>query len=114
MTVIVPPVKPTVLGVKVMLRVQLALAARLVPQLLVCAKPALATMLEMVKGPVVKLVIVTIIAALVVLRVWGGKLTDVGEKLTEGKTIADPPRPVRLITCGLSGEISVMVMVPNW
>src|SRR5579862_1251734 len=97
-----------------MFRVQLAPAARLAPQLLVWAKPALARMLVIVKGPAVKLVIVTGMGALVVLIVCGEKLTEVGEKLTDGKTTADPPRPVRLITWGLSGDMSVMVMVPNW
>ena len=87
------------MGVKVTLKVQLALAARLAPQrLLVRAKSPLGTMLVMVTGPAVPLVNVTIMAALVVLRVWSGKLTNVGEKLIDPETTADPPKPVRLMT----------------
>jgi hypothetical protein len=62
----VPVREPVAVGVKVTLIVQVALAATLVPQLLVWAKSPLAAMLEMLNAPVPLLVSVSVCAALVV------------------------------------------------
>ena len=98
-TVMLPLREPTAVGVKVTLIVQIAPPARLVPQLLVWAKSPLATMLVMLRGADARLVIVTIVGALVVLRDCDPKLTNEGERFTvvEGPVVVLPV-PKRVIT----------------
>ena len=85
--------EPLAVGVKVTLRVQLALAATLEPQLLVSAKsplfvPAMAT-LVMLSVALPVLVSVMGAAELVVPTSWLPKLYDVGDRFTTGAC----PRP---------------------
>src|SRR5579872_4637071 len=91
--------------------VQLALAARLPGQLLVCAKsPALVpvtAMLLMVRGTVPVLVSFTAAVALVVPTFWLPKLTLVGLKLTTGMVVV--PLPLSATFCGLPGPPSANV-----
>src|SRR5438067_7289246 len=63
-SVSVPVLVPAPVGVKVTLTVQLAPAARLLPQLLVCEKSPLVVMELNVTAPAVSLVAVTVWAAL--------------------------------------------------
>ncbi len=70
---------PDTVGRKVTETVQLALAARALPQVLVCAKspPAVIPVNEAL--PVPELVTVTVCAALVVFTVWSAKASDPGD-----------------------------------
>ena len=65
-SVSVPVRVPPAVGVKVTLTVQLAPAARLLPQLLLCEKSPLVVMELNVTAPAVSLVAVTVLAALLV------------------------------------------------
>jgi hypothetical protein len=55
-----PVLAPAAVGVKLTVMAQLAPAAKLVPQVLICAKSPLVAMLVMVKAPVPVLFIVTV------------------------------------------------------
>jgi hypothetical protein len=86
---------PEALGVNVTLMRQFAPAARLVPQVLVCAKSALLAppimMLVIVNGPLPLFVNVILLAELVVPTIRLAKVKAVGDTLT-----AEMPVPLRL------------------
>jgi hypothetical protein len=84
-----PVLVPAAVGLKVTLRVQLALAARLEPQVLVWEKSPLAAMLEIVSAALPLFVSVIVSAELVVPTSWLPKLYDVGDRFTTGAN----PRP---------------------
>jgi hypothetical protein len=102
---------PVAEGLNVMLIVQLALAASVVPHVLVCKKSPLIAMLVMLRVAVPVFLRVTLWAALVVPTAWLVKVRLVADKLTAG-ALAAVPVPVRLIVCGLPDALSVMVTVP--
>src|SRR2546429_7618317 len=79
--VIAPVRVPVAVGVKVTLMAQLAPAATDVPQVLVCMKSPLATMLVTLSATVPVLVSVTDCATLVVLRFWLPNVRLLGERL---------------------------------
>ncbi len=88
---------PVPVGAKVTLMVQLLPTATELPQVLVSAKspelPPVGAMLLIAKGALPWLVRVTVCAALVVPRVWLGKVRLLTVRLTTGA----PPVPVRLM-----------------
>ena len=90
--------------------VQLALAARLVPQVLVSAKLAEAAMLLIESAPVPVFVKVMVCAALVVPTVWLAKVRLVGDKLIVG--VAATAVPLSDTACGLAAALSVNVIDP--
>jgi negative regulator of sigma E activity len=100
--------EPLVLGVNVTLRVQLALAATLVPQVLVWEKSPLTVMLLIVRVALPVFVRVTLCALLLLPTACAGKVKEVGERLTTGAL----PVPVRLTVCVAGLALSVMVMEP--
>ena len=95
---------PSAVGRKVTLMMQVALAASVVPQVVVREKsPALVPvkpMLLMVMLPVPVLRRVTVEALLLVLTVRSAKVRDVGETLATGLV----PVPVSATSCGLAGS----------
>ncbi len=101
-----PVTGPGAVGLKVTLKVQLAPAATLEPQLLVSAKPGLMDTFEMVSAPSPRLDSLTVCAAPVV--PWFPNIRLAGERLTTGAV----PMPVRGTDCGLSRALSVMVIEP--
>ena len=106
---IVPVKRPGIVGVKVTLMVQLAPAARLLPQLLVWKKFKLATMLVMVNAALPLFVSVTGSGRLVVPTVW----LPVSERLGGIRvTTGAAPVPVRVIVRGLPLPLSVTVIAP--
>ena len=107
--VIEPFLLPPAVGEKVTLMTQFAPTPRLDPQVLICAKLPVTTILEMVNAAVPVLVTVTACDALVVPTGWLGKVRLVSDKLTTG---AGRPFPARTIVCGLSGALSVMATEP--
>jgi hypothetical protein len=110
--VIAPDRGPVPAGVKVTLIVQFALAATLLPQVLVCAKspafvPDTATLVTLNAAlPVFDRV--TGCAALVVPWLCALKVRLDGDTLATGTA----PVPDRLIVCGLLLALSVMVIEP--
>src|SRR3989454_2839205 len=106
---IVPVKRPGIVGVKVTLMVQLAPAARLLPQLLVWKKFKLATMPAMVRVALPLFISVTAIGRLLVPTVW----LPVSERLGGIRvTTGAAPVPARVIVRGLPLPLSVMVTVP--
>jgi len=107
--------EPLALGLNVMAMLQLALAAKLVPQVLVCEKspefvPA-KTMLVIVKVPLPVLVNVTLCAPLALPTAWLGKVTLATLRLAAGVPV---PVPLNCTTCVLPGvllALSVIVSV---
>ena len=99
---------PLAVGVKVTLIVQPEPAATLVPQLLVCAKSPLATMLVKAMAAVPVLLRVIGCEAEVELTSWPGNVKLAGERLAAGAV----PVPLRVIVWGLLGELSVIVIDP--
>ena len=101
---------PVAAGVNVTLIVHDALAARLLPHVVVSAKsPAfvpVTAMLLIVNGAVPVLLSVTAEAVLVVPICWFPNVTDAGLRLTTGLV----PLPDRLTPCGLPAALSVMLM----
>jgi hypothetical protein len=96
-------------GVNVTLIVQLAPAARPVPQLFVCEKLlSVVVTLEIVSAPVPVLLRVTCWAELGVPTFWFPKLKLGCEKLTMGAR----PVPLRVTVCGLLTALSVRVRAP--
>ena len=86
---VIPPVNvPEAVGVNVTEIVQLALAARLDPQLLVSAKLPEAARLLIEREAVPVFFKVTLCAALVVATVWLANVRLVGDKLTTGAVAA--------------------------
>ena len=107
---------PVAVGMKVTFTVQLVEAANvdgLTGQFVVCAKsPALVpviAMLLIVSAPGPLLVTVMACEVLVVFLVWLPKLSEVGERLTEGA--AATPVPLSEIDRGLPLPLSVTVTV---
>ena len=92
MMVRAPVLVPVAVGLKVTLRVQLALAARLEPQVLVWEKSPLGLMLLMLSVAFPVFVSVTVWGLLVVPTACAGKVKEAGERLTTGAV----PVPVRL------------------
>ena len=86
-TVKVPVSGPPTVGAKVTLMVQVALIARLVPQLLVWPKLALAAMLLMASAAVPVLLKVTGWYALVVSKFWLPNGSVLGDSPAEGDTV---------------------------
>src|SRR5437764_15173523 len=105
--VIAPVRVPVAVGVKVTLMAQLAPAATDVPQVLVCMKSPLATMLVTLSATFPVLFSVTVCAALVVPSSWLANVRLVEERLT----LAPPPRSEERRVGGLRGAVWVMVMV---
>jgi hypothetical protein len=104
-----PVLVPAAVGLKVTLSVQLALAARLAPQVSVWEKSPLALMLVMLRVALPVLLRVTVRAPLLVPTGCAGKVKETGETLATGAV----PVPVRLtdwVVAGLS--LSVMVNEP--
>jgi hypothetical protein len=87
-----PVLVPVAVGLKVTLRVQLALVARLAPQLLVWKKSPLTVMLVMLRVALPVLLRVTLWALLLIPTSCAGKVKEVGKRLTTGAV----PVPVRL------------------
>ena len=83
-----PSRRPTALGVKAIVMMQLAPGARLLPQVLVWAKSPLATMLVMVSTAVPQLVSVIVCGGLVVRSGWSAKFRILLESLTHGTTFS--------------------------
>ena len=85
---------PLAEGVKVADTLQLAPAARLLPQVLVCAKSPLfaplITMLVMFRATVPVLLMVTFCVPLVVPTAWSGNVTDDGLTVTLGNDVPLP------------------------
>jgi hypothetical protein len=104
-----PVLLPAAVGVNVTLMVQFAPAGKLVPQVLLCAKSPVATMLVIIKAAVPVLLNATACGALVVPKGWLEKVRLVTDKLTIG---AGRPSPASTIVCGLSEALSVMVTEP--
>jgi hypothetical protein len=102
---------PLAAGLNVTLTVQLAPAATLAPQLLLCAKsPGFApvsVMLLMLKAALPVLLSVKVWAELVVPTAWLPKARVVGERLATGFVLA--PVPERVAVWGLPVALSVRV-----
>ena len=90
-SVIAPVSVPEAVGLKVTEIVQLAFTARLVPQVLVCAKLPEAAMLLNVSAAVPVLLSVTACVALVVPTVWLANVKLAGDKLTTGTAATAAP-----------------------
>jgi len=107
--IVTAPVRvPAAVGLKVTLRVQLALAARLAPQVLVWEKSPLAVMLVMLSVALPVLLRMTLWALLLVPTACAGKVKEVGERLTTGAV----PVPVRLRVWVAGLALSLMVTAP--
>ena len=76
--------EPLAVGVKVTLRVQLAPAARLEPQVLVWEKSSLSVMLEIVRAALPSFLSVIVSAELVVPTTWLPKSYEDSERATKG------------------------------
>jgi hypothetical protein len=108
---------PVVVGVKVTLIVQFAPAARVAPQVAVCAKlpgfSPVSTILLMVNGAVPALIRVTVLAALVVFTNWPANVSEVGDT----PAIGAMPVPLSVtVNVGFAGSlleiVSPAVLVP--
>jgi hypothetical protein len=82
--VIEPLREPAAVGVKITLRVQLALAATLAPQVLVWEKSSLSVMLEISRAALPAFVSVIVSGGLVVPTTWSPKSYDDGERAAKG------------------------------
>src|SRR5258708_4352592 len=99
---------PESMGLKTTSMLQLLLAVRLAPQLLVWANSPLAVMLVILRLAFPLFVRITVCGVLVVLTVWAAK-----EMLGwESATTAPVPEPARPTVCGLLPALSVRVKVP--
>jgi hypothetical protein len=87
-----PVLVPAAVGLKVKLRMQLALGARLEPQVLVWEKSPLAVMLAIVRVALPALLRVRLCGRLLVPTGCAGKVKEAGERLATGAV----PIPVRL------------------
>jgi len=105
----VPVRVPVAVGVNVTLTVQLVLAARLVPQLLLCAKSPLAVMLATLAAAVPVFDTVTGCEALLLPSTCAAKVRALVETVMAGAA----PVPVSETLCGLLEALSVMVSVPG-
>jgi hypothetical protein len=104
----VPVLVPIAVGLKVTLRVQLALAATNEPQVLVSEKLPLTLMLVIVRLAFPVFLSVTLCALLLVPSFCAGKVKEVGERVTTGAV----PVPVRLTVWAVGLALSVMVTTP--
>src|SRR5579859_1940890 len=103
--VTVPDWSPTTVGVKVITMLQVALAARDVPQVLLTrVKGAVATMLVMVMGVVPKFVSVSVRGPLAVFTTWLPKF-----RVTVESCAMFTPVPNRLNVWGLFTALSLML-----
>ena len=105
-TLTVPERVPPAVGVKVMLMLQFAAAARLAPQVLVWAKSPLAAMLEILSVTFPEFVSFTDCAALVVPGARLANVRLVGARVTAGPVAR--PEPDKLTECGLPDALSLM------
>jgi hypothetical protein len=103
-----PLLEPAAVGVKVTLRVQLALAATLEPQVLVWEKSPLAVMLVMLRVALPVLLSVTLCALLLVPTACAGKVNEARERLTCGAL----PVPVSAMAIGSLSVLAFMVTAP--
>jgi hypothetical protein len=115
-TVNIPVRVPAADGVKVTEIVQLAPAARLVPQVWVWAKSPEAAIETIVRAAVPEFVRVNVCPALVVPTVEEAKVRLVGVRLTEA--VLPMPVPIRAMVCTAYGlvafsELSVNVKEPE-
>ena len=104
----VPVRVPVAVGVNVTLTVQLVLTARLVPQLLLCAKSPLAVMLAMFAAAVPVFDTVTGCDALLLPSTCAAKVSVLVDTAITGAV----PVPVSETVCGLFEALSVMVSAP--
>lgn len=105
-----PEAAPRAVGVKVTDKAQFAVAARLVPQLWLTAKPEVAVMPEMPSAAVPVLVKVTLRAVEVTLTVWFPKASDAVDSVTAGAGTGAPvPDRLRTALPLLASEASVSV-----
>jgi hypothetical protein len=106
---------PAAVGVKVTLMLQLpVLAAKELPQLLLCAKLVLfapvTPMFVMLNAALPVFMSVTDCDPLVVFNAWLAKITLELERLTAGAGVPPlPPVPRRVMDCGLPEALSVIV-----
>ena len=100
---------PAAVGVNVTSITQLAPAAKLLPQVLSCAKSPLTLMPAIRRTAVPVLLRVTACAALAIPTGWLEKVKLAGVKLATG---AGRPFPARRTVCGLSAALSVMTTEP--
>jgi len=107
----VPVRLPTAVGVKVRLMVQVALAARLAGQLLVCAKSPLLLIPVMLSAALPVLVRVKAWAALVVFTTRLPNTTFAEDRLAPGTGVFTPV-PLRVACCGLPLASSLTLRVP--
>lgn len=108
LTVNVPLRIPADVGVKVTLIVHCPPGARLLPQLLVCAKSPLATMPDRLNAASPTLLRVSDCCALVVFTIWAANASEAGERLAIGAT----PVPLRETVGAAPGALLVTVSVP--
>jgi hypothetical protein len=109
-TVTVPYLLPTAVGLKAMLIVQLAPALRPAPHVPPTAKSPVAAMFVITSDVLPVLVRLTFWAALLVPTGWPAKLRLFGETVAIG---GEAGVPVRSTTCGLPAALSVMVKAPT-
>ena len=95
---------PPAVGVNVTLIAQCAPAARLEPQLLLCAKSPLAATAEILRAAFPEFVSVIAWLALVVPCAWLANVKLVGERAADGAVTT--PVPVRPAVCGLPVALS--------
>lgn len=110
-TVKVPDLVPSAVGVNVIDTVQMAPAANVFGangQVEVCAKSPDAEMLEIVNGLLWLFCTLSVLATLVVFTVWPEK-----EKLVGFNVTATTPVPASAAVCGLVCALSVIVSVPD-
>ena len=104
-----PTALPAVVGVKVTLMVQVPPAATGEPQVLVCAKGAVAVIEDRFRAAVPLFVTVTVCGALVAFTVSEPKLRRLAESDTAG---APSPMPPRMMVWGLLAALSAMLTAP--
>lgn len=106
-----PEAVPVAVGVNVTPTLQLAPAARLVPQVLpAIAKGPVIPTLEIVSGVLWRLVSVTLTGALVLPTATVPKFNALADKVTDEFELL--PVPLRVTVCGLFPALSVKVSVP--
>jgi len=110
-----PVAAPATVGVKLLVKVQLALAARLAPQLCDTAKPLVAAMPEISNAPEPLLFSVTLRPVEVTPTVWLPNASEAGTRLTLGVASAAPV-PARLSSAApllaLEARVSVALRAP--
>ena len=107
-----PTELPAAVGEKVTLMVQIPPAIRDAPQVLVCAKGAVAAIEVRVRVAVPLLVSVTVCAALVEFTICEPKLRALAESVTAGAPSPTPARGTTWVLAGAPLLLSVTVRVP--